>query len=364
LDLVFYDHRIDQLVRHFAKLSDRLGRFVAGVDFASGAGDGVHRSLVLVGELEGKLRSWADREIPAIYRREGRETGALLKRLGRARRVEKRSHDRDLRTLIREPGFGLVPRLLHATGSTRDLLRRIDGQLKALRRSKDLLRATQARLAAVSPPNAESAVLTLAREITELTALSDRVFPQATLGLPADHVFSNLAALGTVRSGGRNLRTESYAKLILRSVVSHTIAVSRRNRLLESNQALVQIKPQRGERPTLCHLYIGRVFALTQKAAESFDVPHVLELPSGGVPFHPGCRHEEIPWVPKSRGRGRRGVYSRPPDWALNTSYESARIEFKKAGGDRFAAEQNPLFEKAPIRSAPGGELQRWLADG
>jgi hypothetical protein len=46
----------------------------------------------------------------------------------------------------------------------------------------------------------------------------------------------------------------------------------------------------------------GCVFALTQKAADTFQVPLLEDAPNGGPPFHPNCRHSVSPFaVTKAR---------------------------------------------------------------
>ena len=352
MNLNSYEERIGHLYGRFKSLSNRLGsEFVGGLEFNSlRIGDSTRKALLLLADVESRSRSWSSRELPAIYRKEQKEVGSILRSAGRSRRSDQVDNDGAIRLLVSGPKFGLIPKLTFGTSTIRANLRLIQKQLSGLKRSSDLMESMLSRLRTIEPGGAQAAIAALANDISEALVVSTQVFRPRASGLPGDHVFANLSNIAHVKIGGRMLRVESYALSAIRWAVSKTVSVARRNRLLESGEGLIQIKPIRSQRPTPCHLYIGRVFALTSKAAEEFDVPHVLELPEGGVPFHPGCSHEEIPWIHVGSRSRRRAPFTRPPDWALNTSYESARMRFFSVGGDGFAEEQNPFFLKSPVR--------------
>ncbi|HEY3321707.1 MAG TPA: phage minor capsid protein [Planctomycetota bacterium] len=49
----------------------------------------------------------------------------------------------------------------------------------------------------------------------------------------------------------------------------------------------------------------GKVFALTEEAAKTFDVPLLADCPNGGPPFHPNCRHSPSPFVMTKKQAGK-----------------------------------------------------------
>jgi len=86
------------------------------------------------------------------------------------------------------------------------------------------------------------------------------------------------------------------------------------------------------------------VFALSRTAAEEYGVPHISTLPSGGAPLHPNCRHEEILFT----GRVPSAV---PPDWSMNTKWNSVKKIYNSLGAEDFVGTVNPNFRHAENRN-------------
>jgi hypothetical protein len=233
---------------------------------------------------------------------------------------------RTLRMMLFDRGLGLVHILRNATGNLKKQVRTIIGQAKMM---KDMGRLIG------------DAVGDLAKDFNES---KDRVIQglshvkASTIG--SGDVFSNIANFGRIG----NVPIDVHVDMVLRTKSAQIRTIARRNIWLRYGYDLVQIGNRRSEKPTPCHLYIGRVFALSHASALQYDVPHVSELPAGGAPFHPNCKHEEELSLPSTRSKRN---FTRPPDWALNAHWDSIKREYRKAGGEDFAMGTNPNFRVA-----------------
>ena len=108
------------------------------------------------------------------------------------------------------------------------------------------------------------------------------------------------------------------------------LILHRRQLLLDDDFEMVRISLNRPKTNDACWLYRGRIFALTREAAFKFGIPMVQELPGGGAPFHPNCRHFEEPVsLKKIWGANRNRAMAAPADWALNRSWGDVQKEYK-----------------------------------
>ena len=221
-------------------------------------------------------------------------------------------NSRALNMLLLDSGIGLVHRLRWITEGLKKQVRVILAQSRLLR---DMSRLTGDKDTVT--------IADLQRTISEFDKNS---------------VFHNVTNFGRVGS----VPVEVHVEMLLRTKVAQLRNLARRNVWLRYGHHLVRIKNVRSSKSTPCHMYIGRVFALSQAAAQQYEVPHVTALPSGGAPFHPNCKHEEILFIP-----GKVKKLSRPPDWAMNSKWDVVKQMYKALGAEDFAMSDNPNFRNA-----------------
>lgn len=196
-------------------------------------------------------------------------------------------------------------------------------QLEFLRREARFLRSRQrligetvARVGAL----AQATPKTLARGLLSEVGAKRDVLKWRDVGREAGGVFRTLAELGRIETpGGRKMRVDRYIEQLVRTQVAQARTNAQRSELLRANYPLVRVSLNEPLHPDMCSLYIGKVFALTEEASKTFGVPHVAQLPNGGPPFHPNCRHFEIPFFPDMEPLEDLNhlAIEPPPRWAL-----------------------------------------------
>jgi hypothetical protein len=92
--------------------------------------------------------------------------------------------------------------------------------------------------------------------------------------------------------GGRNYDIEKYAKMVARTKTREAVTAGTVNRMIETGNDLVMVT---GHGATDgCGFYEGRVFSISGTHEK---YPPLSQLPNGGPPFHPNCRHNLAPFV-------------------------------------------------------------------
>jgi len=126
------------------------------------------------------------------------------------------------------------------------------------------------------------------------------------------------------------------------------ISTARRYKMLQFGQEVIMINNLKPLHDDACAIYIGKAYALTKRAAESYGIPHVSSLPSSGAPFHPNCRHSEKMFnVNRQTEAQLAAAFHKTPRWALNKSWEAVNSEYYKRGGAGSIKGVNPNYSKS-----------------
>lgn len=364
-----------RLTQIYRKAVDKLAReFVGGVTVNEARISALVRdALKVVDDLDRFAARWSLKNIGSTYGRTKRSVAdqvasrGLSKRAigdaGRFAEINRQAID----SLILDPQVGFLSNLRAATDQIRSRLKVIRSQVRTLRAHKGTIDEAIARIGSVRGATVGEVKRSIVRELQASRAATNVVWRRRASGLGPGHVLANLANLPFVKiptiNGDRFMRLDKYADLVARTKVAQAKALAQRNALLEHGNAYVQISQNRSQDIDACDLYVGRVFALTDGAAEELDVPHVDQLPNGGTPFHPNCKHTEEPFFPAEVSRAvLRRVTTPPPDWALGRSWHDVQAEFEKRGGEREAARQNPNLVKARKKAESKAKRRKALA--
>lgn len=97
---------------------------------------------------------------------------------------------------------------------------------------------------------------------------------------------------GPIRIGGRRFSADSYAELVARTKTREAASAGTIRRMVEVGNDLVVVSAHGAT--DACGFYEGKVFSIS---GTSEKYPSVREMPSGGPPFHPNCRHVLLPFV-------------------------------------------------------------------
>lgn len=153
-------------------------------------------------------------------------------------------------------------------------------------------------------------------------------------GRAAGGIFHQISELPYVQNGKQKIRIDKYVEQIINARVGQAKAVSQRVQMLRSGHQLVRISLNEPLEPDACTLYVGKVFALTHDGAKEHGVPHVSQLPNGGPPFHPNCRHFEIPFFPQMEPVQELNELAMipPPAFALSNDYDAVQRKVKEMG--------------------------------
>lgn len=309
----------------------------------------------LLDRLDLRAAAWARRNLVSVYNQARRETIAMLAERGLSLRspgtairfnaVSKRS----IEALISDPALGFYTGLRGGTDDIRSRLRLILSQARILKGQQETIDDAIARIGSLRGATAEQVKRTIVRELTTSRAKANQVWKPRAAALGPTHILGNLANLPYVTTpSGRNLRLDRYAEMVIRTKASQAITLAQRNALVEHGQGLVSISRNRAKDDDACNLYVGRAFALTTEAAEEWNVPHVDQLPSGGVPFHPHCTHVEVPFFPEILKQSIvERATTKPPSWALGRPWKEVQKTYEKRGGHAYAERQNPNMAAA-----------------
>jgi len=161
-------------------------------------------------------------------------------------------------------------------------------------------------------------------------------------------------------TGYRRLRLDRYAEMVTRTKTRQAVTIARRNTLHETGHQLIKVNDRASTSDDACNLYRGKVFGLTKEAADIYGVPSVLELPNGGVPFHPGCKHFEIPFLEAYASPAeKKTAMIPPPRWALNQPFGAVDKIYRKRGMQHGKARQRKTVEGVKLPKAQSAEMEK-----
>jgi hypothetical protein len=353
------ESEIQKLVRVYRNTVKRLARdFVAGVDISRPRAMGLLQDAFFqLEKVDQFAEKWAKRNIQKLYGAVVKQTREDLERLGLRKRdvdlVRKfsRVNERMVHSLIADPEIGFAPSLHDATAQIRKKIRLIRNQAKALRAQQAAIDEVIAKVGILEGRNLVEIRNALVEELTSGKNASSLIWKPKLSRLGPRHIFANLANLPYVEfPSGRTMRLDRYAELVARTKSRQAATLAQRYTLLESGRDLVLFSNNRSLVNDACNLYIGRAFALTEEASKLWGVARVEELPNGGTPLHPNCRHFEQPFFPeKTHWRVQDRALTKPPGWSLNKPYPEVQKTFMAKGGDSFAEKHNPNFHLAKV---------------
>jgi hypothetical protein len=110
---------------------------------------------------------------------------------------------------------------------------------------------------------------------------------------------------GMVVINGRRYDPAKYAKMVARTKTREAVTAGTVNEMIEAGEDLVMVT-RHGAKDG-CQFYEGRVFSISGGSEKYASLD---ELPNGGPPFHPNCRHNIAPYVDDlaSRTEKKRGA--------------------------------------------------------
>lgn len=104
--------------------------------------------------------------------------------------------------------------------------------------------------------------------------------------------------------GGYRMNAERYANMLARTTSVQAANRGTLDRAEESGVQTVKVNVAPGS-TDFCLELEGKIYALTDEAAQKFAVPLLADCPSGGPPFHPNCRHSISPFTPRRADIGK-----------------------------------------------------------
>ncbi len=305
----------------------------------------IRSSLRKVDELDDRTERWARRVLAALYVAASRETARSIRSAGLSRRDPQRTRrfaeldNRNLDALLRDETLGFLTTMKAANDQIRRRLRSIRRQASTLRAHQRILDETVARVGNLSSANLKQVQEALVAELLRARDSANVVWRPKLRGLPAGNILRTLSELPHVllpgrRGNGRLLRIDDYARAVAAVKTRQAETLATRTKLRQHGQSYVQISSQRPLHDDACWLYVGKVFALDEEAADELGVAHVDQLPNGGAPFHPNCFHRESPFFPEKAGKKTLRVAAvKPPSWALGRRWAEVEKEWRKRGG-------------------------------
>lgn len=142
---------------------------------------------------------------------------------------------------------------------------------------------------------------------------------------------------------------EDYVYNVVRNTLAETIALARRWAMLRRGEESVVISFA-GLPSSPCSLYSGKVFSLR----EGVEGIPISRLPAGGVPFHPGCSHLELPFRPL--GITDPGVLAAmrvpPPRWALGRHWSEVASQYRIRDSEHALGKFNGAWKALRVQFA------------
>jgi len=367
-----------------------MRRLSTGIDVYSPRVAGLikqsHKELDRLRELS---RKWGVKNVPDLYKYVQDDTDEWLKKsTGATVLPSDRSfglvNKQAVEALLNDPKTGFLTATNKAIDSVQDGLDRIHKQAKLIKSHAHLVNKTLAHgIIEGKAVNVVRAELT--KQLMSSKGVSNLGWVKDISQIPKNNLLREMADLPfvkiptkTAKLGYRRLRLDRYAEMVVRTKTRQAVTTARRNKLAETGHVLVKVNNRKSTVGDACDLYINKAFALTAIAAKKYGVPAVRELPNGGVPFHPNCKHFEIPVTP-SRISDKEWIEltTPPPRWALNQPFgvvnkiyqkkgfaEGKRSPTPRPGAEKIKLpdpEPPPPGEKAVPTKLP--KKEKWLVD-
>jgi len=325
------ESEIQKLARLHRQVVRDIGQgFVGGLDLDSPSGrfSNTHEKSLL--GLEAKSRKWAERNIERTYQAARRSTEQQLRAMRRyvpdpvADARFNRIHSSSLTSLLNDPVIGFMPGVRRSTGEVRGRIQLIKNQMGSLANQRNIINESIARVGLLGKGDLNTIRDRIVGELVGAGRISDNVYRNKFKMLGSQNLFSNIANVTSVtfsngRGGVKHIPMDKYIEDLGRVKASQAVTAATRNTLLRHGHDLVRISGGKSKEADFCDMYAGKVFALTKEASMRWGVPHVAQLPNGGAPFHPNCRHYEVPYFAKAvNPKQREKDMEPPPPWALD----------------------------------------------
>ena len=325
---------IQRLIRYNRSVVQELGRnFIGDLDLQEPFGSTFSRGTEsALNKLDAKLNRWADRNIVKTYGAARRSTEKKLrahKRYISDPALDERFskiHKGSLNSLLNDPLTGFMSGVRKATGEVRGRVQLIKNQVTSLKTQRNVIHESIARVGLLGKENLNFIRDGIVNELISADKASNNIFRNKFKMLGNQNLFSNIANVSFVtfsngKGGVRHVRLDSYVEGLGRVKAAQSITAATRNTLLRHGQDLIQISRSKSKVGDFCDIYSGKVFALTKEASMQWGVPHVSQLPNGGAPFHPNCKHTEEPYFPSAVSVKQREKDMAPgPSWSLDSS--------------------------------------------
>jgi hypothetical protein len=101
--------------------------------------------------------------------------------------------------------------------------------------------------------------------------------------------------VGFIDKAGRAWDPMHYSKMLTRTKMAEAASVGTENRLRANGLDLVIIPTNYGT-DDWCRFYENKVFSIS---GQTEGYPRLSDVPNGGCPMHPLCRHRQAPFIPK-----------------------------------------------------------------
>lgn len=109
--------------------------------------------------------------------------------------------------------------------------------------------------------------------------------------------FEQVARKEMISVGGRRMNVRSYSDMVARTQMVEAHKVSTVTRLQQNGVDHVRISFHRQKVKDECTPYAGKVFYVGPLPKDPAGFPKLSDLPNGGPPFHPNCKHVTEPFV-------------------------------------------------------------------
>ncbi len=360
------ESEIQRLARLNRRVVRKLGRdFIGGINLESpGRNLSSFDPEHLFVALGKKSRKWADRNISRTYRAAVRSTEKKLRSSGMFvadRALDKRFsgiHEDSINNLMDGPVVGFMAGVGRASAEVRNRVNLIKSQLKSLAVQQETIRESIARVGLLGKDNLNSIRDGIVNELIGADKAAAQVLRNKFKMMGPQNLFSNISNVSFItfpdgKGGIRHIRMDRYMEDLGRIKAAQSITMATRNTLLRHGHELIQISSTKSRDGDFCDLFSGKVFALTKEASIRWGVPHVTRLPNGGAPFHPNCRHVELPYFHREVNKKKRQKdMAPPPSWALDAPM--GRVQSIYLGARKQP--RGARIKKRPI----GAEIANW----
>jgi hypothetical protein len=109
--------------------------------------------------------------------------------------------------------------------------------------------------------------------------------------------FERIARGTVIRVGSKRMSVRAYSNLVARTQLREAHTLGTIVRLQQNNIDHVRISRHRQSEIDECTPYAGKVFYIGPLAKDPLGFRPLREIPNGGPPFHPNCRHVALEYV-------------------------------------------------------------------